>query len=97
MPLNTPCITRHIIVVGKVQGVFFRAYTKKKACQLGITGWVKNKSDGSVEIMATRDAPTLDAFLTQLHQGSLMSTVNEIKVTDAALIIFKVFEIKKDT
>lgn len=97
MPINAPRITRHIIIIGKVQGVFFRVYTKKKACQLGITGWVRNKPDGSVEIMATGDVPALDAFLTQLHRGSLMSMVNDIKVTDHALIIFKVFEIKKDT
>ena len=42
----------HVIVFGIVQGVFFRANTKEQADHLDITGWVKNRTDGGVEIIA---------------------------------------------
>ena len=42
-----------IVVFGRVQGVFFRACTKKQADHLGVLGWVRNRIDGSVEIYAT--------------------------------------------
>ena len=40
----------HLIVRGRVQGVFFRAATQREARRLGLTGWVRNRPDGSVEI-----------------------------------------------
>ena len=42
----------HLIVRGRVQGVFFRAATQREARRLGITGWVKNRLDGAVELLA---------------------------------------------
>ncbi|MCJ2534242.1 MAG: acylphosphatase, partial [Candidatus Thermoplasmatota archaeon] len=39
----------HVLISGRVQGVWFRTSTKQKAEQLGLTGWVRNTSDGSVE------------------------------------------------
>lgn len=40
---------KHLLIKGRVQGVFFRATMRKKALELGVHGWVKNKSDGTVE------------------------------------------------
>ncbi len=45
----------HIVVHGRVQGVFYRASTQEKAKQLGLAGWVKNRLDGSVELVAEGD------------------------------------------
>ena len=42
----------HCVVRGRVQGVFFRASAQREATRLGVTGWVRNLSDGSVEIVA---------------------------------------------
>src|SRR5258706_13192905 len=42
----------NLVVRGRVQGVFFRASTQREARRLGVTGWVKNRNDGSVEILA---------------------------------------------
>lgn len=42
----------HLSIKGRVQGVWFRDSTRKKAQKLGLTGWVRNKRDGSVEVVA---------------------------------------------
>ncbi|ARI77330.1 acylphosphatase [Halobacillus mangrovi] len=59
----------HIVVHGRVQGVGFRATTKQIAEQLELKGWVKNKSDGSVEIEAEGDPASLKEFVDQLNEG----------------------------
>lgn len=59
----------HIVVHGRVQGVGFRATTKQIAEQLELKGWVKNKSDGSVEIEAEGDSASLKEFVDQLNEG----------------------------
>ena len=45
--------TRRYVVTGRVQGVGFRWFVEREAAQLGVTGWVRNREDGSVEVMAT--------------------------------------------
>lgn len=74
--------TIHIIVNGRVQGVYFRAFTQKKAIKLGVRGFVRNKADGAVEIVAQADQPALDIFIKYCQKGSLMAKVNDIKITD---------------
>lgn len=53
---------------GKVQGVFFRAFTKKYADKLGIKGYAKNLKDGSVEVIAVGEKDSLDSLLSMLHE-----------------------------
>ena len=45
--------TVHLIIKGRVQGVFYRATARKVAGEIGVTGWVKNTAEGNVEIVAT--------------------------------------------
>ncbi|WP_018661425.1 acylphosphatase [Heyndrickxia acidiproducens] len=59
----------HIIVTGRVQGVGFRYYTLNLARQHDISGWVKNKDDGSVEVMAEGKKKHLDEFIEGLKKG----------------------------
>jgi acylphosphatase len=49
----------HVIVEGRVQGVFFRAYTSDEAKKLGLTGWVRNRPDGTVEALVEGDADSV--------------------------------------
>lgn len=72
-----------ILIVGHVQGVFFRDWTVGVARQLGVAGWVRNRSDGSVEALATGDARQLDAFIARMHEGSPPSRVDAVHVEDA--------------
>ncbi len=70
----------HIIVQGKVQGVFFRDFTQRKANALGLLGTVRNKTDGSVEIFASGDKAVLKEFEEWCWQGSPYSNVTAVKV-----------------
>lgn len=69
------------IVHGYVQGVSFRYYTHRAANQLGITGWVANRLDGTVKVVAEGEEPTLAAFLDFLHQGSPAARVQHVEAT----------------
>ncbi len=71
----------HAIVSGRVQGVSFRYYTTLKAQTLGLTGWVRNLSDGRVETLAVGEQSALDDFLTWLHQGSSTARVLKVDAT----------------
>lgn len=83
-------------VTGKVQGVFFRATARENARRLGLTGWVKNLHDGRVEIMACGDRTALERFVTWLHQGSPLSSVDEVRLSPVPYTKFSGFEIRKD-
>jgi acylphosphatase len=75
--------TKHIIVKGIVQGVFFRKYTKQKADELQITGWVRNKENGDVEIMAQATIEALQQFINWCRMGSPKSVVKDVIVMDS--------------
>lgn len=70
--------TVHLIVKGKVQGVFYRANTKKKADEYGITGWVQNTTDDAVEIVASGSQNNLDQFLDWCKQGPSRAKVTDV-------------------
>ena len=56
-------IRKHIIFYGRVQGVGFRYYAVNKANQLGLTGWVRNLPDGTVEMEVQGNAPSIDELI----------------------------------
>ena len=68
------------IVSGKVQGVSFRMYTQKKARQLGVKGYVKNLSNGDVEIVAVGEIPAIDALVEWAKSGSPSAVVRDVEV-----------------
>lgn len=68
----------HIIVSGRVQGVGFRAWASREAIRLGITGFVRNCSDGSVEVLAEGAPDTLERFCTLLEAGNGLSRTEQI-------------------
>lgn len=59
----------HVIFHGKVQGVGFRKFVKSKADQIGVTGYVKNLPDGTVEVVATGDKDTIERFIEEIKDG----------------------------
>ncbi|MHB8680380.1 MAG: acylphosphatase [Rudaea sp.] len=65
-------------VRGRVQGVFFRASTRNEAQRLGLTGYVKNLPDGSVEILACGNATAIDELERWLHIGPPAARVDTV-------------------
>ncbi len=72
----------HVRVEGRVQGVFFRDYTRKKATTLGIKGWVKNMPDGAVEAVLCGPKTVIADMISWLHTGSPHSSVSKVIVND---------------
>lgn len=70
----------HIVIYGIVQGVGYRYSTYRKALQLGITGWVRNKNDGSVEAVFEGAREKLEEMLSWCREGPSGAYVSEIKV-----------------
>ena len=58
-----------VVVRGRVQGVAFRWYTQREARRLGLTGWVRNRPDGSVRLVVEGPRPVLDQFWEWLARG----------------------------
>lgn len=69
----------HIVVEGDVQGVCFRMYTRDKAVHLGLTGWVRNRNDGTVEIVAEGEEVSLNQLEEWCHSGPSYATVRRVK------------------
>jgi acylphosphatase len=68
----------HLIVQGRVQGVFYRAKTLKTAVNLELTGWVKNCDDGSVEIHAEGSKAKLEELIEWCHRGPALAKVSNV-------------------
>jgi acylphosphatase len=68
----------HLIIKGRVQGVWFRASTQEKAMELGLTGWVRNRRDGSVEVMAEGDAIKVEELKNWCYKGPRGAMVSQV-------------------
>ena len=74
------------MITGKVQGVYFRAETQRAARQRNVQGWVRNRSNGSVEALFEGDEPSVKAMLEWCRQGSSFSRVHHVDVQWEAYI-----------
>ncbi len=70
----------HLYISGRVQGVFFRHHTHKKATALKLTGWVRNLSDGRVEVFAEGPSDKLEELINWCHQGPPAADVEKVDV-----------------
>lgn len=82
----------HCFVSGRVQGVWFRASTKRKADELGLGGWVQNLSDGRVEVMASGDEQQIEALFAWLKHGPELAEVTHLSREDVPYQLFSSFE-----
>jgi acylphosphatase len=85
---------RYILVSGRVQGVFFRAATEAAARRLGVTGWVRNLADGSVELVACGAEAKLSELERWLWQGPPRARVEQVQSQEAELQSFSDFSIR---
>jgi acylphosphatase len=85
----------HIIIEGRVQGVGFRYFVLENANALGLTGWVRNRYDQSVEVTAEGEREKLEKFLAAIRTGPRGSMVTDVKTEwQAAQGEFNRFSIK---
>ena len=84
---------RHVRVTGRVQGVFYRAWTREQAQALGVTGWVRNCSDGSVEAHAEGDEQAVEQLITRMREGPAGASVSELKTQTVEPEDFHHFEV----
>lgn len=77
-------VARHIVITGRVQGVFFRQSAADKARELGVAGWVRNSPDGSVEAHVEGEERAVEAMIEWLRQGPPAARVDRTRVTEAA-------------
>ena len=77
-------ICRHYHVVGRVQGVWYRGTTQDQARRLGLSGWVRNCEDGSVEAVACGTREALEEFRSWLHEGPTAARVDRIEESEVA-------------
>ena len=70
----------HLLIEGKVQGVFYRASSEAVARRLGLSGWVRNLPDGRVEAIAEGPAEALESFVAWCHEGPPAAVVHHVAV-----------------
>ncbi|MDI9570731.1 MAG: acylphosphatase [Pseudomonadota bacterium] len=75
---------RHVIAVGRVQGVAFRAWTRKTALSLHLTGWVRNLPDGSVEAVFEGPDEEVELMVRRCAVGPLLAKVTDLAVREEA-------------
>jgi acylphosphatase len=69
----------HCVVRGRVQGVFFRAASQREARRLGLTGWVRNLADGSVEVVAEGEDERIKEFIQWAQRGPSAARVDRVE------------------
>lgn len=81
-------------ITGRVQGVSYRAWTRETARALGLSGWVRNCADGSVEAVFAGDAAALDAMIAECRKGPPAARVDSVETSDAPAPSGDDFEIR---
>ena len=81
-----------ILVSGKVQGVFFRDSTRRKAMELGLNGYAKNMPNGDVEVVAQGNEDKINSLIDFIKNNPGHSKVENIKISNKITENFKTFE-----
>jgi len=77
-------MAKHLVISGRVQGVGFRYSMVEEAERLGVTGWVRNRREGTVEAVVDGDARSIDAILAWARRGPPSARVTEVRVSESA-------------
>jgi acylphosphatase len=73
-------VTRHLVITGLVQGVWYRESLREAADALGVTGWVRNRQDGSVEAMVQGESDRVDALIEWCRRGPPLARVRAVEI-----------------
>lgn len=94
MDTMSEVIARHVVVHGRVQGVFFRDSCRSEALSHGVAGWVTNEYDGSVAAHFEGAPDAVDAMVRWAHQGPQYAKVDSVLVTDTEVQGLSDFEVR---
>jgi acylphosphatase len=86
--------SRHVRVTGRVQGVFFRAWTQQQANSLEVKGWVRNCPDGSVEAHLEGEQWAVQRLIELLRQGPPSAVIEQVTDTEAEFARSDAFEVR---
>ena len=75
-------VTRRLRVHGRVQGVGFRAFVWREAGALGVSGWVRNRVDGTVEALVIGDDATVELLVERIRSGPSFGRVDRLEISD---------------
>ena len=87
-------IARHLTVTGLVQGVFYRAWTRQQAEELGVAGWVRNCPDGRVEAHVEGDDGAVEQMIERMRTGPPAAQVEDLRIWDVEPCDFDGFEVR---
>lgn len=90
-PANNPA-TLHLVIHGRVQGVFFRDSMRREAQRMAVTGWVRNTAEGTVEAMVQGEQAAVDSIVQWAQRGPARAQVSRVEV-EAGSGAFHQFEI----
>ncbi len=88
-------IRKHLFIKGRVQGVTFRSSLKNKACELDVSGWVRNLDDGRVEAVFEGETDAVQRLIEWCHQGPMLARVDNIRVIDEEKTGIEGFRIRR--
>jgi acylphosphatase len=89
-----PRRTVQVRIEGRVQRVGFRVFVEMTAHELGLEGWVRNRSDGSVEAVFQGEDAVVDEMLRRCHEGPPAARVERLEVIGEGVGAFKGFEVR---
>ena len=89
-----PTVARHVSVYGRVPGVFFRAWTRDQANELGVTGWVRNCPDGRVDMHIEGEESAVQQLIERLRRGPPSARVEDVHLWNVELFDFDDFEVR---
>jgi acylphosphatase len=87
-------VARHVTVTGRVQGVFFRAWTRDQADELRVTGWVRNCPDGRVDMHIEGEESAVEQMIERLHHGPSSARVEDVHIWNVDTFDFDDLEVR---
>ena len=73
-------VRAHLHITGRVQGVYFRDFTRREALRLGLKGWVRNLPDGRVEAVAEGEEERVEELIRLCHRGPPLAIVRDVRI-----------------
>jgi acylphosphatase len=92
---DTERVRAHVFVSGRVQGVTYRATTRREAVERGVDGWVRNLADGRVEAVFEGPDDAVEGMLEYCHEGPTRARVNDVTVEHEPPEDIEGFEIRR--